>query len=380
MSENSSKICPGRPTFARIDLNALARNLHETRNFVGDHLLYMAVVKADAYGHGAIECARRLEVEGVEWFGVAIPEEGVELREGGINRPILCLGSFFPGQEEMIVEYNLTPVIFDLEAAASLARHLGQRSWDIHVKVDTGMGRLGFRRADAREFARGLKQFPNLDIKGLMTHLASAGDPGQDEFTASQIRRFDEVVRSFEDEGITPSIIDIANSPGAIRCNGARRGMIRLGGALYGLLDDILPGSEDRPQLEPVLSLVSQIAFIKNVACGDGLGYDQTFHTTRDSRIALVPIGYADGYPRGEPNSQKAIVNNCLAPVVGRVSMDWTMIDITDCPGASKGDEVIFIGSEGENNISAADLAGAIGTIGYEITCGISPRVRRVYI
>jgi alanine racemase len=240
------------------------------------------------------------------------------------------------------------------------------------------MGRLGFRWPDAREFARGLKRFPNLNVAGIMSHFASADDQAQAVSTASQIERGEEAVRVFEDEGFSPRIIDIANSPGSIRCNGSRFGMMRLGGALYGLLNDIVPRDAAQPELKPVLSLVSEIAFIKDIPAGAGLGYGQTFHTTRDSRVALVPIGYADGYPRGESNSQNTIVNGCLAPVVGRVSMDWTIVDITDCPSAKKGDEVTFIGRSLQHEIRACDLAREIGTIGYEITCGISPRVPRV--
>jgi len=369
-----------RPTFARINLDTLAQNYRETKKFVGESLKYLAVVKADAYGHGAVECARRLEAEGVDWFGVAIPEEGCELRRAGITRPILCLGSFFPGQESVIVDNDLTPVIFDLEVAKSLSDHLGDSTHDIHIKVDTGMGRLGFRWPLAKEFAQGLKKFPNLKVTGIMSHLASADDPSQDEFTESQIERFENTVRIFTEEGFEPKIIDIANSPGSIRCTGSRHGMIRLGGALYGIIYDILPREGAQPDLKPVMSLVSCISFIKDVPAGEGLGYDQTFHTERDSRIALVPIGYADGFPRGESNGQNAIVNGCLVPVVGRVSMDWTILDVTDCKNVEKGDDVTFIGCDGEHEIKASDLARQIDTIGYEITCGISSRVPRVFI
>lgn len=369
----------GRPTFARIDLDALAHNFRETMKFVGVDIKYLAVVKADAYGHGAVECAKRLEKEGVDWFGVAIPEEGCELREAGIKRPILCLGSLFPGQEQLVVEHELTPVVFDIDVASALSQHLGQRTYDIHVKVDTGMGRLGFRWPEAREFARELKRFPNLNVTGIMSHFASADDPKQDEFTASQSERFDEAIRVFEEEGFEFDIVDIANSPGSIRCGDSHHEMVRLGGALYGLIDDIVPPTDDQPLLKPVLSLVSRIALIKTVPAGSGLGYGQTFHTARDSRIALVPIGYADGYPRGESNSQNAIINGCLAPVVGRVSMDWTILDVTDCGNVKKGDEVALIGRNGEHEICASALARVIGTIGYEITCGISSRVPRIF-
>ena len=163
-----------RPTVAKIDLDALAHNFHETRRFVGERLRYMAVVKADAYGHGAVDCARRLEAEGIDWFGVAITEEGVELREAGITRPILCLGSFWPGQEDVVISHQLTPVIFEMEVAAVLSSAVGKGSYDIHVKIDTGMGRVGVRWPDTAEFARGLKSFTNLNVTGIMTHLASA--------------------------------------------------------------------------------------------------------------------------------------------------------------------------------------------------------------
>src|SRR5438046_380824 len=173
----------GRPTEARIALDALAENFRQTKRFVGADLKYLAVVKADAYGHGAVQCSKRLEAEGIDWFGVALPEEGCELREAGIDRPILCMGSLFPGQEDIIVEHDLTPVIFDLDVAASLSRYLGERKHNAHIKVDTGMGRLGFRWPHAREFARGLKQFPNLKVTGIMSHFASADDPDQDALT-----------------------------------------------------------------------------------------------------------------------------------------------------------------------------------------------------
>ncbi len=369
-----------RPTATYIDLDALAFNFNSSKQFIGDGIEYMAVVKADAYGHGAVKCALRLEKEGVDWFGVAIPEEGVELRNAGVTRPILCLGSFWPGQERLIVEHGLTPVIFSLETAGVLSAFVGSGSIEIHVKIDTGMGRVGVRWPNAREFARGLKQFPNLNVGGIMSHLASADDPAEDVFTGTQIGRFDEACEVFEEEGHSPQIVDIANSPGSIRCRESRQGMVRLGGALYGLLSDILPDGSDRPELRPVMSLRSRIAQIKEIPAGEGLGYGQTFHTERDSRIALVPIGYADGYPRAMSNTGRAVVNDRFAPVVGRVSMDWTLLDVTDIKNATVGDEIFLIGGDGKATVTAADLAREVGTIGYEITCGISPRVPRVYL
>ncbi len=371
-----------RPTFAQIDLDALAFNFRSTKQFVGDSVKYMAVVKANAYGHGAAKCAVKLEAEGVDWFGVAIPEEGVELREAGITKPILCLGSFWPGQEELIVKHHLTPVIYDEKVADDLDKYAAGNdiTLDIHVKIDTGMGRVGVRYDNAEDFAVTLKSLQNLTVTGLMTHFASAENPKENEFTALQISRFNTACVQFRNAGHSPKWIDLANSPGAITHPESRASMVRLGGALYGLLDDILPVNTTTPVLKSVLSLHSQIAHIKRVPAGDSLGYGRMFTTQRDSLIALVPVGYADGYPRALSSNGKVIANKQFVPVVGRISMDWTLIDVTDVSNAATGDEVILIGSDGECSISAADIAQEVDTIGYEITCGISSRVIKKYI
>ena len=371
-----------RPTVAQIDLDALAFNFNSSKKFIGSDLNIMAVVKADAYGHGAVECARRLEKEGVDWFGVAIPEEGVELRKAGIKTPILCLGSFWPGQEVTLVVHDLTPVIFDESAAESLNKVAADadKILDIHVKIDTGMGRVGIRHEDATSFAEFLKSCTNLNVQGMLTHFASAEDAASDDFTNLQIDRFNQAVTEFKSAGHSPTIFDMANSPGAFRHADSRGNLVRLGGALYGLLDDIMPRNVEMPPLKSVMSLRSQIASIKLVPKGESLGYGRTFTTTRDSLIALIPIGYADGYPRDLSNNGKVIVNGQYAPVVGRISMDWTLIDVTDVPNAATGDEVILIGSDAGRSISAADIAKKMDTIGYEITCGIGPRVIRKYV
>ncbi len=371
-----------RPTFAQIDLDALAFNFRSTKQFVGDSVKYMAVVKANAYGHDAPRCAVKLEAEGVDWFGVAMPEEGVELREAGITKPILCLGSFWPGQEELIVHNRLTPVIYDEKVAHALHKYAVEKDLtiDIHVKLDTGMGRVGVRYDNAEDFAVTLKSLQNLTVTGLMTHFASAENPKENEFTGLQISRFNTACEQFRNVGHSPEWIDLANSPGAITHPESRANMVRLGGALYGLLDDILPVNTTAPVLKSVLSLRSQIAHIKCVPAGESLGYGRMFTTQRDSLIALVPVGYADGYPRALSSNGKVIVKKQFVPVVGRISMDWTLIDVTDVSNAETGDEVILIGSDGECSISAADIAQEVDTIGYEITCGISSRVIKKYI
>lgn len=372
---------PQRPTRSLIDLDTLAYNFRTTKEFVGANVKYLAVVKADAYGHGAIECARRLETEGIDWFGVAIPEEGLELRREGVKTPILCLGSFWPGQEELLVENQLTPVVFSIDAARRLndyAESHGLRT-DVHVKIDTGMGRVGIDHADSAAFAASLGEFKGLEVTGLLTHFAAADDPAENDYTNLQIQRFEGVCEIFRSAGHDPGIFDLANSPGAIAHSNSRSDMVRLGGALYGLLDDILPRSIEQPVLKPVLSLRSQISQLRSVRAGESLGYGRTFVTKRDSLIASVSIGYADGYPRSLSNKGAAVINGQRVPVVGRISMDWTLFDVTDVPNVAEGDEVFLIGGV-ENGVTAADIAGLTGTIGYEITCGISPRVPRIFI
>lgn len=371
-----------RPTTSKIDLDNLAFNLRSVREFIGTEVKCLAVVKADAYGHGAVECSRRLEREGIDWLGVALPEEGVKLRIAGIEKPILVLGSFWPGQENEIVESRLTTVVYTSEQAQLLddAARNARKIADFHVKIDTGMGRIGVRYDKIRDLADALSKFDNIKLDGLMTHFAAADDLGQNHFTYEQIDKFDSAVETFQELGFSPSFIDLANSPGAVAHPNSRRNLVRLGGVLYGLGGDVLPREIDKPELRPVLSLTSSIAYIKEVPAGETVGYGRTFKTERTSRIASIPIGYADGYPRSLSNSGKVIVNGELVPTVGRISMDWTLIDVTDVTDVKIGDTVTLIGTDDRSSVLAEDLAAAIGTISYEITCGISGRVPRVFI
>jgi alanine racemase len=371
-----------RPTFAEIDLDNLAFNLRSVRSFIKSDLRYMAVVKANAYGHGAVDCSRRLQREGADWFAVASPNEAVELRLGGITRPILCLGGPWPEEEGLILHHSITPVIFDIayaERTAHAARDRGEKA-AIHIEIDTGMGRVGVPSENAAEFAERLRGFPELEVEGLMTHFSSADDLGETEFTNSQIEKFANAVRTFQAKGFSPSIIDMANSPGAVAYPASHGNMVRIGGMLYGLGGDVLPPGIDHPELRPVMSVVSAISFMKSVPEGTSLGYGRTFVTERESVIGTMPIGYHDGYRRGLSNRGRAIVNGNFVPVVGRISMDWTMIDLTDVPDANLGDKVILIGSEADLSIKAEDLAAELDTISYEVTCGISARVPRRYV
>ena len=371
-----------RPTVAEIRLNNLAFNFHSVKNFVGKKIEYMAVVKADAYGHGAVECARRLEAEGVDWFGVALPEEGLELRENNIKKPILCLGSFWNGQEKLLLEKNLTPVIYQAEQAENYNRAAKEKAViaDIHIKIDTGMGRIGVRFDEVKVFIKKLKKYENLRIEGLMTHFAAADNLAENNFTNEQIKLFDESVALFEENGFRPKYKDLANSPAAVAHENSLGNMARLGGVLYGLGDDVLPKEIEKPELRAVMSLRTKISHIKNVPKGETLGYSRTFKTRRDSLIATIPIGYHDGFCRSFSNRARVIINGVFAPVVGRISMDWTILDVTDVPNVKVNDEVILIGEQNNLRITAEDLAKLEDTISYEITCGINRRVPRKYV
>jgi len=371
-----------RPTWAEIDLDALAHNLGVIRNQVGPETKIMAAVKANAYGHGAPECARRLEAEGVDWFGVALPEEGIELRESGISRPILCLGGFWRGQESACLQYQLTPVVDRLDETEALDRaaHDAGIKANVHLKIDTGMGRLGVRSEKISQFCEGLQRLANIRVDGLMTHLAAADDQALDEFTTNQLKRFEEGVRVCRDHGIDPVYVHAANSAATFAFSQGVGNMVRPGGSLYGFVRDVFPANIERPALKPVMSVHSRITLLKRVGPGEKLGYGCTFETKRESLIGTIPIGYDDGYRRLLSNRGQMIVRGHFAPVVGRISMDMTLIDVTDVPNVTIDDYVTLLGSEGEVQITAEDLGELAGTISYEITCGISNRVPRIYL
>src|SRR6266567_5142205 len=399
-------ITPGhRPTWAEIDLDALAANFQIVRRRVGSAVKVMAVVKANAYGHGAIECAHRLATEGADWFGVALPEEGIELRAARLTQPILCLSGFWEGQQSACIQHNLVPVVYrvDMIEALDQAALTAGVVADVHVKIDTGMGRLGVRFDQAREFAAALKRFKNIRVDGLMTHLAAADDPSCEPLTSHQIQRYEEAVEVFRERDYNPTYHHLANSAGIFDQPSAWGNMVRPGGVLYGLWRDILPpvrtgsGSErvetsnDRAEtssdlvgggynLKPVMSVRSRITLLKWVPQGETIGYGCTFEASRKTLIATLPVGYDDGYMRGLSNRAHVIVRGTYAPVVGRVSMDFILIDLTNVEAAEVGDKVTLIGEEGELKIPAEDLAKIAGTLSYEVTSGISERVPRLYV
>jgi alanine racemase len=374
-----------RPTWAEIDLNKLAANFQQIKQRVASTARIMAVVKANAYGHGAVECARRLAAEGADWFGVALPEEAVQLRNSGITQPVLCLAGFWPGQAAVCIQHRLTPVVYrvDMLEALNQAATEANAIVDVHVKVDTGMGRLGVRFDQLGEFAGAVERFRNVRIDGLMTHLAAADDAACRPLTLDQIRRFDDAVNAFRERGYRPTHLHLANSAGVYGHRESWGNMVRPGGVLYGLWRDVLPLSVSDPRLDPVMSLYSRIIMLKWVPPGETIGYGCTFEASRRSLIATLPIGYHDGYMRGFSNRAHVIVRGVYAPVVGRVSMDLTLIDVTDIAGVELNDEVTLLGWDRrtpELKIKAEDLARIAGTLSYEVTCGVSDRVPRVYV
>jgi alanine racemase len=374
-----------RPTWAEIDLNQLAANFKQVKQRVGSTARIMAVIKANAYGHGAVACARRLAAEGADWFGVALPEEAIELRTSGVTQPVLCLAGFWPRQAAACVQHNLTSVVYRLDMFEALNQAAAEAGVvaDVHIKVDTGMGRLGVRYDQLSEFVGALAQFRNIRIDGLMTHLAAADDTSCQPLTLDQIHRFYEAVAVFREHGYRPTHLHLANSAGIYGHRDSWGNMVRPGGVLYGLWRDVLPPSVAEPQLLPVMSLHTRISLLKWVPPGETIGYGCTFEASRRSLIATLPIGYHDGYMRGFSNRSHVAVRGVYAPVVGRVSMDLTLIDVTDVPGVELHDKVTLLGWDGRNpelRIRAEELARIAGTLSYEITCGIGERVPRVYV
>jgi alanine racemase len=381
MGAGKSNLTQRRPSWAKINLHNLAHNFRVMREAVGPQVAIMPAVKADAYGHGAVECARALEREGAQWFGVALVEEGVELRSAGIKRPILCLGGGWAGQEQMMIEHSLTPVIFHLDALARFneeARASG-RAIDYHLKVDTGMGRLGVPFRELKDFLDQAARFESARLDGVMTHFASADDPGKSDFTNRQMRSFQDALALLGERGYSPTWIHEANSAAAHAYPEARANMVRLGGAIYGLWRDVTNSAIAPLDWKPVMSLHTRVLLLKTVPEGTPIGYGNTFVTRRESRIATLPIGYRDGLRRKLSNRGRVIVRGEFAPIAGRISMDLTTIDVTDVAGVEIGDEVVIIGRQLEREITAEDVAAQLETISYEVTCGVSERVPRVY-
>jgi alanine racemase len=339
----------------------------------------LAVVKAQAYGHGAVEVSRRLLTLGADMLGVALVEEGAELRAAGIGAPVLVMGAVFPDQAERITELSLTPIVYSVKLAEALSQAARRRgkTVNVHIKIDTGMGRIGLAPEDAADAIARVFKLPGLSVEGLMTHFADA-DLADKQFASKQMERFEALMKTLDARGLSIPLRHAANSAAVLDYRRALFTMVRPGLMLYGYSPlEARPGDAD---VRPVLSLVTRIAFVKTVPAGAPISYGRTFVTKRESRIATIPIGYADGFSRALSNRGEALVRGTRVPVAGRVCMDMTMLDVTGVPGVSEGDDVVLIGRQGNEEITADDLASKAGTIAYEVLCGISSRVPRVYV
>ncbi len=367
-----------RFTYAEIDLSAVVHNYKLLCAQAGAGVAVLAVVKANAYGHGAVAVSRALAEAGAPMFAVASIEEGVELRAAGIEQPILVMGVVLSGQEELLLKNRLTPYIFDLATARRLSVLAVQQGCkvDYHLKIDTGMSRIGFDPVDLPQVLSLLKTFTGLQMQGVMSHFALADAPN-DPFTHEQVGRFHRIIESIHAAGFTPQYIHQANSAGVLTGVARDSNLARPGIALYGGLPSDAFAALD---LRPVMSLRSAIMQIRTVAPGVGVSYGHQFVAGRQSRIAIVQIGYADGYNRLLSDRGQALVCGERVPVVGRVCMDWIMLDVTDVSGVQVGSEVTLLGSDTDGNlIRAEEWAAKIGTINYEVFCGISGRVPRIY-
>lgn len=368
----------GRPTRARIDLEALAHNVRLAVRLAGPDRRVLAVVKADAYGHGAVRAAEAALAAGAAKLGVATPGEARSLRAAGIDAPLLLLSEVSADRAAEMTRLGCALTLYTLAYAEALEREAQQtgRRVAVHLKVDTGMGRIGVAPADALPFVARLRDFPHLVLEGIMTHPSEA-ERRQSPVTAGQIGTFLAVCAAIEAIAGPVRWRHIANS--ALVLFGDPPGnLVRPGIMLYGASPaPDLPGAGD---LRPVMSLVSAVGFLKRVPSGTPLSYGGTFTTRRESLIATLPIGYADGYRRSFSNRASVLVRGRRAPVVGTVCMDLCLVDVTDVPGVAVGDEVVLLGSQGAERIAVDELAPHAGTISYELFCGIGPRVPRVYL
>ena len=378
-----------RPTEALVDLDAIAHNFRLAVELAGRPA--MGIVKADAYGHGAVQVAQVLLNAGAPLLAVALVEEGLELRESGIEAPILVMGAAYGDRYDLLVRHRLTPIVFTPEHIARLgaaARSAGGRAV-AHLKFDTGMGRLGVAPGGLPAIVEALRGAPEVDIEGVCTHFANA-DVEPRETTERQVRLFHEATDALGRAGFEPRLHHLANSAGTLEYPAARQDITRPGIMIYGYspfesaVSLSATAREAAARLRPALTWRTAIVHLKTVAPGTAISYGGRWVAQRTSRIATVPVGYGDGYDRrlsGRPGfgSADVLVHGRRAPVAGTVCMDMTMVDVTDVPGAQLGDEVVLIGSQGAQRIGADELASRLGTISYEVLCAVGKRVPRRY-
>ncbi len=376
----------GRPVWAEISLRALAHNLRAIRRHIGRHRKILAIVKGNAYGHGAVPVAKALERAGADSFGVTCTSEGIELREGGIRSPILILTGVWPREERRLLRYRLTPAVaridqlHDLDRAARAAR----RPIPFHLKVDTGMTRLGIAPVQINEFARALADCPHLRLEGTFTHLASSEDfvSGQSE---EQEREFARALDGLRAAGLSPGVVHMANSAAIAVRPSTWFDMVRPGALLYGYHQHYNPPerlaeAEAALALRPVASLRTRIVTMREVPAGTKVGYNARFVAARPSRIAVIAAGYADGLVRHLSNCGFVLVHGQRAPLVGTISMDLATVDVTDLPRAALGDLVTIYGTDNKTILPASEVARRAGTVSSDLLSALGHRVPRFYL
>jgi alanine racemase len=375
MPEEISQGCPERSTQAVINLQAIEHNITEIRKRVGTKRELLAVVKANGYGHGAIEVSRVALRSGANCLGVALPEEGGQLRKAGIDAPILVLGLIQPEEAAKVVDFRLVQNVSSLEVAEALDQEAGKAAMQIpvHIKVDTGMGRIGIKPEETLAFVRKILQYRNLKLEGVFSHFSCA-DEADLTFARKQLEVFNNLVREIESVGIHIPKKHFANSAAILVLPEAYFDMVRPGISIYGLY----PSPEVRRTipLQPAMTFKTKIALLKFVPAGTPISYGRTYYTQRDTLVATLAVGYADGYSRLLSNQGSVRIKGRRAPVIGRVCMDMIMVDVSAIPDVHPGEEVILFGEDP----SVEEIAQKTGTINYEVLCGISQRVPRIYI
>jgi alanine racemase len=375
LSETAVLAQPSHLNWVSLDLDALATNVRGIKNWIGDSVTLMAVVKADAYGHGAVAVARTALLNGAEYLAVSSVTEALELREAGLDSPILVLNYTPLSAIRQAIRQRLTITIYDLDMARTFdraARELGERL-SVHVKIDTGMGRLGVMPKDAMNLFRHILNLKSLDVEGVFTHFASADEDA--DYTAFQLKTFKDLLKPLRASGFSFKYTHAANSAATLASKENHFNMVRVGLAMYGLIPS--PTVPLPPEFRPVLSWKTVVAQVKTLPPNHPVGYGRTYYTQAEERIAILPVGYADGFRRAPNTWREVLVHGQRAAVIGRVSMEKTAINVTAIPGVSVGDEVVLLGQQGDEYLTAEAIAKQLGTINYEVVTSILPRIPR---
>lgn len=369
---------------ARIDLDAFEHNVNEIKKKIGEDTVLTGVVKTNAYGHGAVVLGKELERLGAGWLAVACVDEGIELRKNGIHLPVLVLGFTSPDQYGDLLDFDITPTVFSFEMALAMDKAAAKagKKLKVHIKLDTGMGRIGFSvcHESAGEILK-ISRLEHIEIQGMFTHFACADMAGEKyaKVTQNQFDLYCKMENWLRESGLEIPLKHCANSAGIMESSRMYKDMVRAGIILYGLYpsDEV---SRDSLALKPVMSVKSHVTYIKTVGSGQGISYGHTYMTSSPTVVATIPVGYGDGYPRLLSNNGYVLIHGQKAPIIGRICMDQFMVDISHIKNVEVGDEVTLVGRDGNEIITLDDLAALTGTISYELACDVGRRVPRLYV